>query len=252
MQTAPKSDPKWLLWLDNLAIAAWGVLILKYWLNGKLRILIHPAYTWLCVAAAIGFLLVATWKSLQLWKRRRLPIVPQQHISLFPPGWSSALLLLAAFAGLVITPRPFTSQVALERGVTDALAITRVEPQSFRANLNPEDRSIIDWTRTLSVYPEPDAYAGDPVDVVGFVIHAPDLPENYFIVARFTITCCAADAYPVGLPVKLTDERQAYPPDTWVRVRGKILSAVLQDRRQVAILAEAIESVPEPENPYSY
>ncbi|MBP0000068.1 MAG: TIGR03943 family protein [Cyanobacteria bacterium SID2] len=248
-----QSEPRWHFWLDNLAIFAWGVLLLKYWLTGKLRILIHPAYTWLSVVAGIAFIVVAFWKSQQLWKRRHLPMLPQQHVSLFPPAWGSGFLVVSACVGLVFTPRPFASQVALERGVTEALAVTRVEPQSFRGSANPEDRSIIDWTRTLSVYPEPDAYAGQPADVIGFVIHADELPENYIIVARFTITCCAADAYPVGLPVRLTSEtRQAYQPDLWVRVRGEIATATLQDRRQVAIVAQSIEPVPEPENPYDY
>lgn len=76
--------------------------------------------------------------------------------------------------------------------------MTRIEPESFRGANNPEDRSIVDWTRTLSVYPEPEAYAGQPVDVKGFVVHPPKLDEDLIIVARFMITCCAADAYPVG------------------------------------------------------
>jgi uncharacterized repeat protein (TIGR03943 family) len=164
------------------------------------------------------------------------------------------LLLLAACGGLLFTPRPFASQVALERGVTDFLEVTRVEPQSFRGTADPAERSIIDWSRTLSVYPEPDAYEGQAVDVIGFVIHPPELSDEMMMVARFTITCCAADAYPIGLPVMLPEgrSRQAFEPDSWVRVRGEMLSSTLQDRRQVVVAARTLEMVPEPENPYDY
>lgn len=32
-------------WLEVLALAAWGVLMLKYWLTGKLNLLIHPDFS---------------------------------------------------------------------------------------------------------------------------------------------------------------------------------------------------------------
>jgi len=132
--------------------------------------------------------------------------------------------------------------------------MTRVEPESFRGANNPEDRSIVDWTRTLSVYPEPDAYAGDPVNVDGFVIHPPDLDDNLIIIARFMITCCAADAYPVGLPVQLPPgtSRQDLEPDSWVQIRGQMKSGRLEDRRQVIIAAESFDPIPEPDDPYGY
>ncbi|MCC5898042.1 MAG: TIGR03943 family protein [Phormidium sp. BM_Day4_Bin.17] len=243
-----------LLWLNIITIFLWGVVMMQYWLTGKLRLLVHPAFSWLCILAGFFFLLISIWKALQLRSRRRVPEAPQQHISLFPPGWSTGLLLASACVALVFTPRPFASQVALERGVTDFLSMTRIEPESFRGANNPEDRSIVDWTRTLSVYPEPDAYAGQPVDVKGFVVHPPNLDDNLMIVARFMITCCAADAYPVGLPVELPagTSRNEFEPDSWLRIRGEMKSDRIEDRRQVVILAETLEPVPEPADPYGY
>ena len=144
--------------------------------------------------------------------------------------------------------------MALERGVTDFLSMTRIEPESFRGANNPEDRSIVDWTRTLSVYPEPEAYAGQPVDVKGFVVHPPKLDEDLIIVARFMITCCAADAYPVGLPVQLPpgSTRNEFEPDGWLRIRGEMKSGRLEGRRQVIIAAETLDPIPEPDDPYGY
>ncbi|OAB57839.1 hypothetical protein AY600_16900 [Phormidium willei BDU 130791] len=253
-RSRPPRLQNWGIWLDIITLFLWGVVMMQYWLTGKLRILIHPAYAWLCILAGICFLLIAAWKALQLRSRRGSPEAPQQHISLFPPGWSTGLLLASACIALIFTPRPFASQVALDRGVTDFLSLTRVEPESFRGANNPEDRSIVDWTRTLSVYPEPDAYAGDPVKVDGFIIHPPDLDDNLIIIARFMITCCAADAYPVGLPVQLPPgtSRQDLEPDSWVQIRGEMKSGRLEDRRQVIIAAESLEPIPEPDDPYGY
>jgi uncharacterized repeat protein (TIGR03943 family) len=239
-------------WLEVLAIAAWGSLMLKYWLNGKLNLLIHPDYFWLVVVGGLGLLIVACLKGWQLLHQRRR-IVPVVHATLLPPSFSSALLLATAIAGLTFTPRVFASQTALQRGMTDFLTATRSQPQAFRTSVKPEERSLLDWVRTLNVYPEPDAYTGQKVKVQGFAIHPPELAPEYILISRFVITCCAADAYPVGLPVKLTENRQAYPPDTWLEIEGQMITENLAGKRQLTIQASAPpKKISEPKNPYEY
>lgn len=237
-------------WLDVLAIASWGILMLRYWHTGKLSLLIHRDYFWLVIAGGIGLSIVSSLKALDLLRRKNLP--DTRHITLFPPGLSSALLLLTAILGLVITPRAFASQTALQRGVTEVLQATRSQPQAFRSSIRSDERSLIDWVRTLNVYPEPDAYSGQKVKVRGFVIHPSELPPEYLLLSRFVITCCAADAYPVGLPVKLTQNRQAYPQDSWLEVEGEMITQDLQNKRQLTIKASSLKPIQEPQNPYEY
>ena len=236
-------------WLDVVAIAAWGILLLKYWLNGKLSLLIHPDYFWSAIATGIALLAISGLKAWQLLRRRRT--APLAHITLLAPGLSSGLLLATAILGLVVTPRVFASQTAIQRGVTDSITLTRSQPQAFHSSRKPEERSLIDWVRTLTVYPEPDAYTGQKVKVQGFVIHPPELPKDYLLLSRFVITCCAADAYPVGLPVKLPPQ-QAYAADIWLEVEGQMSTEDLGGKRQLAINASSIKQIPEPQNPYAY
>ncbi|TAE53579.1 MAG: TIGR03943 family protein [Nostocales cyanobacterium] len=255
MKNAPsKIKTKLLPWLDVAAITAWGAVMLKYWLTGKLYLLIHPNYFWLVISGGAGLLIIGISKGVQVWKHRRRYETPnnQQHINIFPPGWSSALLLTTAILGFIITPRVFASQTALERGVTDILGATRAQPQAFRANVRPEERTLVDWVRTLSVYPEPDDHAGQKVKVQGFVIHPPELDKEHLILARFVITCCAADVYPVGLPVQLPDSRDQYPPDAWLEVEGQMITETVANKRQLTIQAKSIKKIPQPKNPYSY
>ena len=61
-----RGNPQFLPWLDVIAITAWGVLLLKYWLSGKLSLLIHPKYTWLAIAGGIGLLIMSGCKALTL------------------------------------------------------------------------------------------------------------------------------------------------------------------------------------------
>lgn len=245
-------------WLDALAIAAWGFLLLKYWITGKLNILIHPNYFGLTIFGGVGLLVLGGFRAWELLQNsgKNPELATQQslqHITLFPKGWSTTLLLIAALMGLFITPRTFGSQTALQRGLTESLPVTRVQPQEFRTAAKPEERGLIEWVRLLNVNPEPDTYTGQKVDVTGFVIYPPSLPKNYIWISRFVITCCAADAYPVGLPVQLPDHNRApYPQDSWLQVEGEMTTQVLNEERRLTIKALRLTPIPEPRNPYEY
>jgi len=240
-------------WIDVLAIAAWGLLFLYYWATNKLYLLIHPNYMWLTVAAGFALLFLAVWRAMTIVRRRRSQNMGEMgHITLLPTGWSGSLLLATAILGLIVSPRPFTSQTAIHRGVKDGPTLTRVKPQAFRGSSNTEEKSIIDWVRTLTVYPEPDAYNGQKAKVQGFVIHPTNLPDQYLLISRFILTCCAADAYPVSLPVKLPNSRSAYKPDTWLEIQGQMITETLDNKRQLVLQASALKPIDEPQNPYDY
>jgi uncharacterized repeat protein (TIGR03943 family) len=254
-------------WLDAIAILAWGILLLKYWITGKLNILIHPNYFGLTLGAAICLITIGTLKIYELYQieqRRKtlqnLQLVEPpktnavQHITLFPPVWSSILLLFVAMIGLIITPRTFTSQTALDRGITESLPLTRMQPQEFRNIAKPEQRTLIEWVRLLNFNPEPDSYTGQKVKVQGFVIHPPSLPNEYIWIARFVITCCAADAYPIGLPVKLQpgQKRETFPADSWLEIEGEMITEELTGKRKLVIMSSSLKAIPEPKNPYNY
>lgn len=236
-------------WWTVVALLLWGTLFLQYWLQGRLGLLIHPNYFGLAIAAGVLLVVVGSWQGWRLWQGR---VTPVQHVALLPARWTLSVLIVAAVVGLAVTPRPFNSATAIHRGLEDGLTVTRNSPVAFRLNQRPEERTLIDWIRTLDVYPEPDAYSGLPARIEGFAVHSPQLPETYLTLTRFVITCCAADAYPVGLPVKLGRSRQAYPQDHWFRVEGRMATETLNDRRQLVLVAETITPIPEPENPFMY
>jgi len=257
-------------WLDVVAIFAWGVLLIKLWVTGELAMLIHPNYFGLTVCGGLGLIAIAgfkAWQFVPMGRRKQKTQSlntpsPMPHLSSKALGWSGAVFLVSALVGFMIKPTVFASDKALQRQVTDFVplagqtvsgdltALTKLRPQAFNGNNKPEERSLIGWVRTLTVYPEPDAYTGQPVNVQGFVIHAPELPERYILLSRFIITCCAADVYPVGLPVKLKENRSAYPPDTWLEVKGVMITEKFGDRRQLTIQANSITPIPKPKNPY--
>jgi uncharacterized repeat protein (TIGR03943 family) len=237
-------------WLHTFGLGLWGALFLYYWRSGKLGLLIHPNYFALSIGAGFVLLVIASLNLLKL--TRRPSSLRPGHQPLFSPIVMSSILLGAALIGCWVTPKPFASDTAIHRGLEDANIVTRVKPQSFRVNRASEARSLVDWIRTLDVYPEPDAYAGQKVNIDGFVVHTAGLPDQYFTLTRFVITCCAADVYPVGLPVKPLRPRAEIPQDRWFRVQGQMATETLNGKRQLVVQASTIDPIPEPQNPYVY
>ena len=238
-------------WLDVLVLGAWSLTLFRYWITGKLFLLLHPDYMWLANSAAIVLLGMALFKLIQ-GRRAKKVQAPPSHTTLLPPQLSSFILLGVAVLGFIYTPQAFASDTAIQRGVADTLTMTRSQPQRFVRQAASEERTIIDWIRTLNVYPEPDAYTGQGVKVSGFVIHPDEWPEGYLMISRFVLTCCAADAYPVGLPVELAVSRQAYAPDSWLDIEGKMITTIINGKRQLTIKPTKLETIPEPRNPYEY
>ena len=265
--------------LGAVAIFSWGLLLVKYAVTGQYQLLIHPNYFYLMLATGVILIVIGLLKVWQLAKGKAIVNSDEQHLTIFPPGVGSSLLLVAAIAGLLIPPNVLTSKTALQRGVTETLPATRSQPQAFANRTRPEDRTLIDWVRTLNAYPEPDAYAGQSAKLEGFVIRLPDLPKNYLLLSRFILNCCAVDAYPVFIPVELPPDAPTYPADTWLQVSGKMTTQnlaidVVQDRkiirnaptndsarsnnhqarakRRLVLQAEKTQKIPTPRNPYRY
>ncbi len=241
--------------LDVLVFFAWGSLILKSWLTGQLNNLIHPDYVLLlagsgCFLIGIGIIkLIFLLVRIPLGRKRKNEEVKQ--ISLVPGNFSSLFLLLVAIASLFITPQILGSQTALNQGVENYLTLTPSQPPSGYVAKKPVERSIMDWIEILNQNPEPDIYTGQPVKVEGFIVHSPKLDEEYVLLSRLVMTSGIADTYPIALPVSLgSNNRENYPPNTWVEVEGEIVTKEFNQTRQIAITANQIRKVSLPESPY--
>ncbi|NCA81339.1 MAG: TIGR03943 family protein [Opitutae bacterium] len=100
-----------------------------------------------------------------------------------------------------------------------------------------------------------EAYEGKEVAVEGMLRHEPDVAARYggngWLLYRFVVACCAADAQPVA--VMLTGGMATnWPGDAWARVTGRF--TLRPDRpRPVPIMdVGAVDSIPKPRNPYLY
>ncbi|WP_071527162.1 TIGR03943 family putative permease subunit [Nodosilinea nodulosa] len=253
---AARRPVPWQALLDAAMLLLWGTMMLRFAVTGKLYLLLHPDYMWLAYLALALLLAMGIVRlgqvGLSYRQGRAVSFRSQEHIALLPRQLSVGLLIAIAIFGLIYTPRPFASETAFQRGITDVLGQTRSRPQQFSLGGTSGDRTIVDWVRTLNVYPEPDAYQGQTAKVTGFVTHIPGWPENMIMISRFVLTCCAADAYPVGLPVELPAGTAPPAADTWLAVEGRMQTTVLEGKRRLAIGSATLTEIPEPRTPYEY
>lgn len=89
---------------------------------------------------------------------------------------------------------------------------------------------------------------GTPVKLIGFVTHPKKLQEGAFVLARFAIFCCAADAVPYSARVVPPDASVEFKDDQWLEVRGTLA----KDDQGFFVEATEIETIEEPSSPYIY
>jgi uncharacterized membrane protein YcgQ (UPF0703/DUF1980 family) len=65
------------------------------------------------------------------------------------------------------------------------------------------------------------------------------------------VTCCAADATAIGIPLLLPESADPLPTG-WVRAEGRVRVVSLGDADSLLIAVESLVGIPEPEQPYLF
>lgn len=111
--------------------------------------------------------------------------------------------------------------------------------------------TVADWLRAFTSGGG-ERLSGKPADISGFVYRQDGDPEGHFVVARFLMVHCTADAYAVGLPVRWAGTG-ALPADTWVRVQGTVQIGDFRGNRLPILVASSVDDrVERPKQAYLY
>ncbi|MFN8527908.1 MAG: TIGR03943 family protein [Anaerolineae bacterium] len=162
-------------------------------------------------------------------------------------SWTNlAILSIPLLLGVLIPSRPLGASA-----VNGSMSTSAAVSGSMTFSVNPLDRNVLDWLRYFAAADDVHDVDGQPADVVGFVYKEPSFGEPYFMVSRFTISCCVADASAIGVPVYFADS-----PDleqgVWVRVQGTFLAGSFRDGTMPILQATSVEVVDQPAHPYLY
>src|SRR5215217_4733439 len=214
------------------AILLFNVYTLSLYYNQQLTFYIQPRYITFTVAlnaislvvCAIGFL-VAAWRMGTATSKSTTAVAspgssPGSSLgSASSGGWRPSFTVLVA--GLVLVAAYALPARTLSSGTADQRSANfnsiQAQPSGSGAGstagsgaggdtlaLFGADTSrltVADWALAFNLRSTPASYVGKEVDVVGFVFHPKGTPEDVFYVSRFSVTCCAVDARPLGVPV---------------------------------------------------
>lgn len=232
-------------------MAALGFFLLERFWAGRLTIYINRRFTWLVLAAAFGLFAMA----LTTFNHR--PPVWVEEEGLLTPGmapknakWRLLIFAIPLVLGVLIPAAPLGASAAENRGVSAAAPLSAGGDAPATLTLDPADRTLLEWLWAFDAAEDPDTLIGEPIDVEGFIFINSELPEGYLMVGRFVVTCCVADATAIGIAVLPPAGMDV--PNGWVRVQGEITTAAFNEEEALLILADAITSAEEPNQPYLY
>ena len=224
-----------------LILLGMGVYLAQLIISGNLSYYINQRFAWLAyVGAGIFF----TLGFVTLWQQVKPSPHAHQHYRI---GWD--ILLIAAFPLLlaVLIPSRSLGIEAINSGIS--LRPVGVGSAATFAR-SPLDRNILDWLREFN-RASPGEFNGQPVDVVGFVYREPIHAQDEFMISRFTMSCCVADAFPIGMPARF-EAADEIKPGSWQRVQGELKAANFAGELLPVIQVAALEAVDEPQQPYLY
>ncbi len=256
--------------LKGLLLLGLGIFLFTRITSGTLNYYISQRFDWLTVAAVLGLIVVGLSYRYLLQELEDTDAAsddpaPVRSGEAGPPagednhhhghalGWSGFLLIsLPIILGLLVPPRPL-GVAALQNREISAGGLGSILPAAVGSSLVQEssERTILDWVLAFHQGERP--AETDTADVVGFVYLDDAADEAEFTLTRFVVGCCAADAMAVGLPVSLAaglPSRGELEEGQWVRVVGQF--AVSTGNSIPVLVAEQLEAVPEPNQPYLY
>lgn len=244
--------------LPSFILAGYGIFILSLFLRGVMSWYINPNYvapTTLAGAVLVGLGAVGL-------ARRQSAVCAHGCCDdgscgcaePSPRVWTYALLCVPLMLALLFPPRSLAAVSANQRGpqiagltsVRGAATLRRVS-----LSINTLQFSMQDWVGALSADPNPHDYLGKPVRISGLFLHDPaSAPPGYIMVLRYLVTCCIADARPVGLIVKDTTHG-SIADNQWVTVSGTMGVASYQGQ-QIAVVEPKQIQATKSESPYIY
>lgn len=220
-------------------------------LSGRWAYYIDPRFQWLSVVAVVLFSLLALTHIFSGSADNEDLLEGEDHnrVTL----WPILIALVPLFLGIVIPAKPLGADALKTRGVdTSFNSVSLSVSSSESLTIVPSERNILDWARAIASRSEENSFNGEEANVVGFVFRDSRFEDNQFMITRFTISCCVADALAVGLVVEIPEGSVEYEPDTWLRVEGTFQETLFDGDLIPILFAENITPVEQPAQPYLY
>jgi len=237
-------------WMKTLLLLGMGLYFVYNIATGNLANYINARFSWLSYVAAGLFLLLG---AISVWELLREPGEHAHHHHDHDHGSLSwgvlAIIATPLVLGTLIPSRPLGA-AAVDGNITLNSGLSAGSATPFTGD--PLTWNVLDWLRAFNQSDDLTSFNGREAAVIGFVYREITFPDDQFMVARFTISCCVADSTAIGLPVVFAGAAATYPADTWVQVHGTFQMGEFRGDTVPLLYADTIEVIDQPEHPYLY
>ncbi|MCA9907298.1 MAG: TIGR03943 family protein [Anaerolineae bacterium] len=237
-------------WIKTALLLGLGGYFSWIIVTGNFANYINLRFAWLSYVAAAIFLLLGVW-SLYGVLRDTGHDHHHDHDHEHEHGVSWGMLAIIAVPLVIGTLIP--SQPLGVEAISGSIAITNAAAVANVTNftIDPLERNVLDWLRVFNSVNDYAEINGEPADLIGFVYREATFADDQFMVARYSISCCVADASAMGIPVTWPDTA-VLEQGQWVRVQGAFQVASFRDDELPILQAQTVELVEQPEHPYLY
>lgn len=219
--------------------------------NGSIRFYINERFVTLTLLAAVSLVIIGA----SYWLR---PFAPHDHTEHDHEhdhahlSWLGLLIVaLPLVLGWFVPPQPLGADAISNREIDiGALSSVAVPGGNTGMGLVAGEKNILDWLSGFQ-HEDVNSFVGQEAHVIGFVYRDERFSEDEFMIGRFVLSCCVADAAPVGLVVQTADAAQ-YATDQWLDVRGHFVVGSFAGVSMPILVADTIASTETPQQPYLY
>ena len=219
----------------GIVLAAWAGLFWFLLATERTSLFLSPRTAWLVPSGAI-LLTIAAAGRLATARSRTVEPLPRRD------AWALGAIAFPVVVLIAMPPVTLGNYAVGKRASFVGSSIGT----SVRVVSGPLDfvdvaaaQSFDDASKALA------KRAGEPIVLDGIVSAGEGLPPDEFLLTRFIVTCCTADATIAQVRV-VGAPPGAFAPDEWVKVEGRIYPI----GREVLVAAEHVEAIPAPNVPY--
>lgn len=232
-------------WIKAALLSGLSLYFLYNILSGSLTNYINERFAWLSWVAVLLFAILGAGA---LWEALRGGHAHHNHDHSHAVSWPVlGIIAVPLVLGTLVPSRPLGS--AAIDGSISLTAASVTTATTFTTD--PLKWNILDWLRTFNATDDLSTLNGRQANVIGFVYTEPTFPENMLMVARFTVSCCVADASAIGLPV-YWEGAADLKADTWIQVEGTFEVGAFRNDTVPILKASRVQVVEQPEHPYLY
>lgn len=235
----------------NLAKSLGGIATCGYVLllacRGQLGFYIHPRYhLFATILSTIGIAFLVIDIVLQL----KSGVFAHHRFKFYHVKFASCLSVLILLAGYLLPPKPLSPSSVTQRENSIATSQTNYcnipKPKEGETNV-----SINRWRSAFNSCQKLSYFDNTSITITGFVSSGTlqNYGYDYFELARYVISCCAADSIPMKILVERTPVN-SYRDGTWLTVKGKLMQKIINGKAEYVITESTATAIPQPEDPY--